>query len=94
MSAVGTQGDSSADLVVTGCDLTGPRSRPVHDLAVTLAHSARAADVRTTIVDGRVLKRDRVLLAPDVEDVVRELTRRLPAPTARGHGRRVQEYDT
>lgn len=81
-----------ADIVLV--DLTGPHTQPVHDLAATLVHSARAADVRTTIVDGRVLMRDRVLLTLDVEDVVRELTRRLPWLTARGHGRRVQEYDT
>ncbi|MFF5474512.1 amidohydrolase [Streptomyces achromogenes] len=81
-----------ADIVLV--DLTGPHTQPVHDLAATLVHSARAADVRTTIVDGRVLMRDRVLLTLDVEDTVRELTRRLPGLTARGHGQRVQEYDT
>ena len=56
-------------------------------------HSARAADVRTTIVDGRVLMRDRELLTLDVPAVVRELTDRLPTLTARDHGRRVQKYD-
>lgn len=81
-----------ADIVLV--DLTGPHTQPVHDLAATLVHSARAADVRTTIVDGRVLMRDRELLTLDVPAVVRELTARLPALTARGHGRRIQEYDT
>ncbi|MEV4337143.1 amidohydrolase [Streptomyces sp. NPDC049590] len=81
-----------ADIILV--DLTGPHTQPVHDLAATLVHSARAADVRTTVVDGRVLMRDRVLLTLDVEEVVRELADRLPGLTARGHGRRVQEYDT
>ncbi|MFD5289033.1 amidohydrolase [Streptomyces rochei] len=81
-----------ADLVLV--DLTGPHTQPVHDLAATLVHSARSADVRTTIVDGRVLMRDRELLTLDVPSVVRELAERLPALTERGHGRRVQEYDT
>ncbi|CAL9291022.1 amidohydrolase [Streptomyces sp. SudanB91_2054] len=81
-----------ADLVLV--DLTGPHTQPVHDLAATLVHSARSADVRTTIVDGRVLMRDRELLTLDVPAVVRELAERLPALTERGHGRRVQEYDT
>ncbi|MGW8748115.1 amidohydrolase [Streptomyces sp. NPDC055794] len=81
-----------ADLILV--DLTGPHTQPVHDLAATLVHSARSADVRTTIVDGRVLMRDRVLLTLDVSAVVRELEERLPALTDRGHGRRVQEYDT
>jgi 5-methylthioadenosine/S-adenosylhomocysteine deaminase len=81
-----------ADLVLV--DLTGPHTQPVHDLAATLVHSARSADVRTTIVDGRVLMRDRELLTLDVPAVVRELGERLPALTDRGHGRRIQEYDT
>ncbi|MGW3861134.1 amidohydrolase [Streptomyces sp. NPDC005047] len=81
-----------ADLILV--DLTGPHTQPVHDLAATLVHSARSADVRTTIVDGRVLMRDRVLLTLDVPAVVRELEERLPVLTDRGHGRRVQEYDT
>ncbi|MCE0444525.1 amidohydrolase family protein [Streptomyces tricolor] len=81
-----------ADLVLV--DLTGPHTQPVHDLAATLVHSARAADVRTTVVDGRVLMRDRELLTLDVPAIVRELTDRLPALTARHHGCRIQEYDT
>ncbi|MEG8280838.1 amidohydrolase [Streptomyces sp. AHA2] len=81
-----------ADIVLV--DLTGPHTQPVHDLAATLVHSARSADVRTTIVDGRILMRDGELLTVDVPEVVRELTERLPALTDRGHGRRIQEYDT
>ncbi|MFD5698900.1 amidohydrolase [Streptomyces lasiicapitis] len=80
-----------ADLILV--DLTGPHTQPVHDLAATLVHSARSADVRTTIVDGRVLMRDRELLTVDVAAVVRELGERLPALVERGHGKRIQEYD-
>ncbi|MET9868078.1 amidohydrolase [Streptomyces sp. NPDC006386] len=81
-----------ADIVLV--DLSGPHTQPVHDLAATLVHSARSADVRTTIVDGRILMRDRELLTIDVPAVVRELRERLPALVDRGHGRRIQEYDT
>ncbi|MBK3570007.1 amidohydrolase [Streptomyces sp. MBT62] len=81
-----------ADIILV--DLTGPHTQPVHDLAATLVHSARSADVRTTIVDGRVLMRDRELLTLDVPAVVRELGDRLPALVDRSHGRRIQEYDT
>ncbi|MFF7311165.1 amidohydrolase family protein [Streptomyces sp. NPDC008137] len=81
-----------ADIVLV--DLTGPHTRPVHDLAATLVHSARSADVRTTIVDGRILMRDRELLTIDVPAVAGELEERLPALVDRGHGRRIQEYDT
>ncbi|MFH0176678.1 amidohydrolase [Streptomyces cacaoi] len=81
-----------ADIILV--DLTGPHTQPVHDLAATLVHSARSSDVRTTIVDGRVLMRDRELLTIDVPEVVRELGRRMPALLDRSHGGRVQEYDT
>ncbi|SOD87339.1 amidohydrolase [Streptomyces sp. Ag109_G2-15] len=97
--AVGLGGDIGtlaagrrADLILV--DLTGPHTQPVHDLAATLVHSARSADVSTTIVDGRVLMRDRELLTLDVPAVVRELDQRLPALVDRSHGRRIQEYDT
>ncbi|MBG0856158.1 amidohydrolase [Streptomyces spinoverrucosus] len=81
-----------ADIVLV--DLTGPHTQPVHDLAATLVHSARSSDVRTTIVDGRILMRDRELLTLDVSAVVRELGERMPALLDRSHGRRIQEYDT
>ncbi|MFC7011920.1 amidohydrolase [Streptomyces viridiviolaceus] len=81
-----------ADIVLV--DLTGPHTQPVHDLAATLVHSARSADVRTTIVDGRILMRDRELLTLDVPAVVEELGERLPALVDRSHGRRIQAYDT
>ncbi|KAA0931670.1 amidohydrolase [Streptomyces apricus] len=81
-----------ADIVLV--DLTGPHTQPVHDLAATLVHSARSSDVRTTIVDGRVLMRDRELLTLDVPSVVREMNERMPVLTERGHGGRIQEYDT
>lgn len=81
-----------ADIILV--DLTGPHTQPVHDLAATLVHSARSSDVRTTIVDGRILMRDRRLMTIDVPTVVRELGERLPALLDRGHGGRIQEYDT
>ncbi|WP_405642833.1 amidohydrolase [Streptomyces sp. NBC_00019] len=81
-----------ADIVLV--DLTGPHTQPVHDLAATLVHSARSSDVRTTIVDGRILMRDRELLTLDVAEVVRELGERMPALLDRSHGKRIQDYDT
>ncbi|MFI6036902.1 amidohydrolase [Streptomyces sp. NPDC051315] len=81
-----------ADIILV--DLTGPHTQPVHDLAATLVHSARSCDVRTTIVDGRILMRDRELLTVDVPAVVREMGERMPGLLDRGHGRRIQEYDT
>ncbi|MCF1598527.1 amidohydrolase [Streptomyces muensis] len=81
-----------ADIILI--DLTGPHTQPIHDLAATLVHSARSSDVRTTIVNGRILMRDRELLTIDVPEVVRELGERMPALLDRSHGGRIQEYDT
>ncbi|WP_329443708.1 amidohydrolase [Streptomyces canus] len=81
-----------ADIILV--DLTGPHTQPVHDLAATLVHSARSSDVRTTIVDGRVLMRDRELLTIDVGAVVGELGARMPALLDLSHGRRIQDYST
>ncbi|MBD0844514.1 amidohydrolase [Streptomyces sp. TRM68416] len=81
-----------ADIVLVGLD--GPHTQPVHDLAATLVHSARSSDVRTTIVDGRILMRDRELLTLDVPSVVAELRERLPGLLDRSHGKRIQDYDT
>ncbi|WP_432074700.1 amidohydrolase [Streptomyces wuyuanensis] len=80
-----------ADLILV--DLTGPHVRPLHDIAAALVFSARSADVLTTIVDGRVLMRDRRLLTLDVDAVATELAQRLPELTDRAHGRRIQDYD-
>ncbi|MEU7226795.1 amidohydrolase [Streptomyces chrestomyceticus] len=52
-----------ADLAVL--DLGGTHLAPRHDPWSTLAYSARAGDVRDTVVDGRVLMRDRRLTTLD-----------------------------
>lgn len=81
-----------ADIILV--DISGPHTQPVHDLAATLVHSARSSDVRTTIVDGRIVMRDRELLTIDVPAVVREMGERMPALLDRSHGRRIQDYTT
>lgn len=80
-----------ADLILV--DLSDPRVQPVHDLASTLIYSARSNDIDTTIVDGRVLMRDRRLLTVDVPGVVAELAPRLARLTDRSHGKSIQNYD-
>jgi 5-methylthioadenosine/S-adenosylhomocysteine deaminase len=60
-----------ADLIVL--DLNAPHLRPLHDPWSTLAYAAHSADVRDTVVDGRVLMRDRMLRTLDVEAVIAKL---------------------
>lgn len=81
-----------ADIILI--DLQQPHLQPVHDLAATLVYSGRSADVVTTIVDGRVLMRDRRLLTVDVPAVLDELRPRPVALTDRSHGNRIQNYTT
>jgi 5-methylthioadenosine/S-adenosylhomocysteine deaminase len=80
-----------ADIILV--DLSSPRTQPIHDLASTLVHSGRSSDVVTTIVDGRVLMRDRQLLTIDVPELLAELRPRLAALTNRDHGQRIQDYN-
>ncbi|MFD0419864.1 amidohydrolase [Streptomyces sp. NPDC127108] len=60
-----------ADLIVL--DLDRPHLAPRHDPYSTLAYAAGPADVRDTVVDGRVLMRDRTLLTVDERRAVDDL---------------------
>ena len=60
-----------ADLVVL--DLAAPHLRPAHDPWSALAYAAHSADVRDTVVDGRVLMRDRTLTTLDERAVIADL---------------------
>ncbi|MCF3124523.1 amidohydrolase [Streptomyces arenae] len=60
-----------ADLVVV--DRDRPHLLPRHDPFSTLAYAAAASDVRDTVVDGRVLMRDRALRTLDEAAVLRDL---------------------
>ena len=79
-----------ADLIVV--DVSGFHCQPVHDLAAALVYSVRASDVRTTIVDGRILMRDRQLLTIDREALLAEFRARAGEITDRTHGRTLQDY--
>jgi len=57
---------------VTIVDLSGTHLRPTHDVLQTLVYCARAADVRDTIIDGRVVMRQRRILNVDEEALVEE----------------------
>ncbi|MFW6448142.1 MAG: amidohydrolase [Halobacteriota archaeon] len=65
----GLEPGAPADLAVV--DLGAPHYAPEHDLLSHLAYVAKAADVRHTVCDGRVLMRDRSVTTLD-EAAVRE----------------------
>ena len=61
-------------------DTNQPHLTPMFDPASALVYSARGSDVRHTVVDGKVLVRDRQVLSFDLAGVmarVRELARQV-----------------
>lgn len=63
-------------------DLDGPHTVPMYDATSHLVYAAHASDVRTVIIDGRVVMRDRALLTLDEGDIfarAREMAREIVA---------------
>lgn len=79
-----------ADVILV--DVSGAHCQPVHDLAAALVYSVRASDVRTTVVAGRVVMRDREVLTIDREAVLAAAARRAVGLADRSHGRSIQDY--
>ena len=79
-----------ADVILV--DVSGFHCQPVHDLAAALVYCVRASDVRTTVVDGRVLMRDRVLTTIDRDALLTEFRHRASEIIDRTHGRKIQDY--
>ena len=81
-----------ADVILV--DVSGFHCQPMHDLAAALVYSVQPSDVQTTIVDGRVLMRDRQLLTINREALLAEFRLRAREITDRTHGRTIQDYNT
>ena len=79
-----------ADVILV--DTSGFHCQPLHDLAAALVYSIQPTDVRTTIVDGRVLMLDRQLLTINREALLAEFRQRAREITDRTHGRTIQDY--
>ncbi len=83
---------SCADVILV--DVSGFHCQPMHDLAAALVYSVQPSDVQTTIVDGRVLMRDRKLLTINRDALLAEFRQRAREITDRTHGRTIQDYNT
>jgi 5-methylthioadenosine/S-adenosylhomocysteine deaminase len=59
-----------ADLIIVG--MSKPRQQPLFDPIAQIVYASRGDDVETTIVNGRVLMRDRTVLTLDEATVVSE----------------------
>ena len=62
-----------ADVIVIALDQ--PHSIPGNDIVSSLVYSAQAADVRTTMIDGRVVMQEGELLTLDESEVIEHATR-------------------
>ncbi len=62
-----------ADVIVV--DVTGPKHVPRHKTAATIVNSANGADVRTVVVDGRVVVEDSRCVTVDEHEVIQEAER-------------------
>lgn len=65
--------DLAADLIVV--DLSGAHVQPVYDVMAALVYSCRADDVRYTIVGGKVVLDDRVVVGIDEEEAISNFRR-------------------
>jgi 5-methylthioadenosine/S-adenosylhomocysteine deaminase len=81
-----------ADLILVRLD--GAHVQPVHNVGAALVYATRASDVATTIVDGRVLMRDRQLLTLDKAAITREVAARSERVGQRTPGKQIQSYRT
>ncbi|WP_375401488.1 amidohydrolase [uncultured Amnibacterium sp.] len=79
-----------ADVVLVALDR--PHLQPLHDIAAGLVLSVQESDVRTVLVDGRVVVDEGRLTTIDVQEAIDGLTVRIPQLRDRSHGRRIQDY--
>lgn len=79
-----------ADLIMV--DLSGAHHQPLHSVPASLVYAARASDVQTVIVHGRVVMRDRQILTFDKAEVIREVGSSLERLSRRVPSSRIQIY--
>lgn len=79
-----------ADVVLV--DTRGTHWQPPHNLLAGLVYGARASDVHTVLVEGRVLLRERRLLTLDKERVLAEVARSMERLARREPGSDPRRY--
>ncbi|HJZ79444.1 MAG TPA: amidohydrolase family protein, partial [Pyrinomonadaceae bacterium] len=70
-----------ADVIVVDLDQTHSSPRP--DVVSALVYAAQANDVRTTIIDGQIIMRERQLLTLNETEMLAEANREATALAAR-----------
>jgi 5-methylthioadenosine/S-adenosylhomocysteine deaminase len=80
-----------ADVVLL--DTRGSHFQPLHSISASLVYNARASDVKTVIVDGKVIMRDRVLKTMDKARVIEEVKQSMARLAQRIPEKRIQVYN-
>ncbi|HYO64882.1 MAG TPA: amidohydrolase [Archangium sp.] len=79
-----------ADLILV--ETRGAHWQPPHNLAAALVYSARASDVHTVMVEGRVIMRERRHLTLDKERILNEVASTMERMARRVPESRIQSY--
>lgn len=79
-----------ADLILI--DLSGSHHQPLYNIPASLVYNLQPADVRTVIIDGRVVMRDRQLLTIDKAEVIAQVVARMPRLSHLDPAKRIQTY--
>lgn len=80
-----------ADIILV--DLSGLHHQPLHSITASLVYNTRASDVKTVIVDGRVIMRDRELLTVNKTDTVEQVNTAMSRLAQRVPAKRIQVYN-
>ena len=80
-----------ADIILV--DMSGVHCQPPHNLAANLVYNIRASDVRTVIVDGRIIMRDRQILTLDKALIIKEVNKSMARLAQRIPEQRIQLYN-
>ncbi|MBK8033193.1 MAG: amidohydrolase [Chloroflexi bacterium] len=80
-----------ADLVLI--DLSGTHHQPLYNVGASLVYNLQSADVRTVIIDGQVVMRDRQLLTINKAEVIAQVRSRMDRLSYLDPAKRIQTYD-
>jgi len=80
-----------ADIILV--DLSGAHHQPLHSLTASLVYNARASDVQTVIVNGRVIMQNRKLLTLDKMEIISQVNKGMARLAQRVPAKRIQVYN-
>jgi 5-methylthioadenosine/S-adenosylhomocysteine deaminase len=80
-----------ADIILV--DMQGAHYQPLHSITASLVYNARAGDVHSVIVNGRLLMQDRQLLTLDKPKIIQQVNERMLRLAQRVPGRSIQAYN-